>query len=296
MLDRSRALLLALVCATACGGSPDTPDEPAPPVATPAAGTNQVASADGVPISYSVEGTGPTALVFIHDWAADRGYWEHQVDVFAPDYTVVTLDLAGHGRSGATRERWSWDAYADDVAAVVNALDLDRVVLVGHSMGGLVALLAAPKLPGRVIGVVPVQAVLNAEFMLPPEAWKNQIDTFSVEYGAKCATLAATRFVAGSDPELVQRVTADICAKEPDLLLRQLRIFPELNQPEALAGVDVPIRSINSDKSVTKEDVNKKYAKDIETRYVYGVGHYVMLENPTSFNEKLAEILVEVQF
>jgi pimeloyl-ACP methyl ester carboxylesterase len=93
-------------------------------------------SADGVPIHYDVQGTGALALVFVHGWCCDRHSWDRQVDAFAPSYTVVRLDLAGHGASGQARTQWTMAAFGQDVVAVVEQLRLVQVVLIGHSMGG----------------------------------------------------------------------------------------------------------------------------------------------------------------
>src|SRR3954463_16548048 len=72
-----------------------------------AARTGTAKSADGVPIHYEVQGSGEPALVFVHGWAIDSRYWDAQVPVFARTHRVVTLDLAGHGRSGRGRKEWT---------------------------------------------------------------------------------------------------------------------------------------------------------------------------------------------
>ena len=68
-----------------------------------------VKATDGLSIVTEVHGKGDTALVFIHGWCGDREYWKHQVDAFAGDYQVVTLDVAGHGESGKDRKEWTVD-------------------------------------------------------------------------------------------------------------------------------------------------------------------------------------------
>ena len=104
----------------------------------------------GWSIVGEVRGQGDTALVFLHGWCGDREYWKNQVGVFAADYRVVAIDQAGHGESGKDRKAWTADGLAGDVEAVVKALGLKRVILVGHSMAGSVALLAAKRMPGTV--------------------------------------------------------------------------------------------------------------------------------------------------
>ena len=133
---------------------------PAPP---PEVIAGVIEAADGVPIVYDAKGAGETALVFLHCWSCDREFWREQVDVFAEDYRVVAMDLPGHGASGAGREDWSIAGLAEDVRTVVDELGLERVVLVGHSMGGPIALLAAPLLEGRAVGVACVDTLHNAE-------------------------------------------------------------------------------------------------------------------------------------
>ena len=126
-------------------------------------------SADGVPIHYEVQGQGEPALVFVHGWAIDSRYWDQQVPIFARTHRIVTLDLAGHGQSGRGRKDWTVAAFAQDVRAVVEALALKKVVLVGHSMSGNVILEAARAMPDRVVGLIPVDTLLDVDEQTNPE-------------------------------------------------------------------------------------------------------------------------------
>src|SRR5262245_60797096 len=137
---------------------------------------------DGLDLVCEVRGQGDTALVFLHGWCGDRAYWKHQVDAFAADYRVVTLDQAGHGESGKDRKAWSVSGLAGDVEAVVKALGLKRVILVGHSMGGPVALLAARRMPGTIVAVVGVDTLQNAEFEPPEEVRKTFMEAFEKDF------------------------------------------------------------------------------------------------------------------
>src|SRR5688500_5426682 len=71
------------------------------------------ASVDGLDIHSSVTGTGPATLVFVHGWTCDSSSWDAQVPVLAGKYRVVTLDLPGHGKSGAPADgKFSMDLFA----------------------------------------------------------------------------------------------------------------------------------------------------------------------------------------
>src|SRR5574342_1002926 len=133
-----------------------------------------VPSSDGVPIRYHAEGAGEPALVFVHCWCCDRRLWDGQLPAFAPGHRIVTLDLAGHGESGRGRKDWTIEAYAADVRAVADELDLARAILVGHSMGGKVIVEAARSMGRRVVGIVPVDAWTNVREREKAE----DIDTF----------------------------------------------------------------------------------------------------------------------
>src|SRR5215510_3546832 len=91
-----------------------------------------ISAKDGLTLVCEVAGgRGDTALIFLHGWCGDREYWKRQVDVFAADYRVVTLDQAGHGESGKNRKHWTVSSLAGDVESVAKALGLRRIIVVG---------------------------------------------------------------------------------------------------------------------------------------------------------------------
>lgn len=93
-------------------------------------------AADGTPIFYKDWGKGPPIL-FSHGWPLSADAWEGQLIHFAQQgFRVIAHDRRGHGRSGQPGGRDSMDIYADDLAALMDALDLQGIVLVGHSTGG----------------------------------------------------------------------------------------------------------------------------------------------------------------
>jgi hypothetical protein len=99
-----RNLLVAMLIAVtvfACSKPKPTPAAP-PPAAAQIPQTDGAAhiaiAPDGVHVQYRVYGSGEPALVFIHGWSGDSNYWREQTSEFSKRYTLVTVDLAGHGR------------------------------------------------------------------------------------------------------------------------------------------------------------------------------------------------------
>ncbi len=112
----------------------------------------------GVKLAYEVKGEGEPALVFVHGIACHRGFWSSQVHHFARHHRVLAVDLRGHGDSDAPEQRYTMLGFADDVAWMCAQLDFRRPVVVGHSLGGLVALALAD--PLQTAAVVLIDSVL----------------------------------------------------------------------------------------------------------------------------------------
>ena len=95
-----------------------------------------VTTRDGAQIFYKDWGTG-TPVVFSHGWPLNADAWDDQLNLVAENgYRAIAHDRRGHGRSTQTWDGNDMDTYADDLAEVVEALDLHDAVLVGHSTGG----------------------------------------------------------------------------------------------------------------------------------------------------------------
>jgi len=255
-------------------------------------GSPVVAASDGVPIHYSVAGKGEPALVFVHCGGCNRNFWENQVAEFSKTHRVVTIDLPGHGESGSGRKSWSIESYSDDVKTVVTKLDLKRVVLVGSSMGGPIIVETAKRMPERVVGIVPVDTLQNVEQKLPPEQVDAVIKQLQADYKAAMTGLLNQFLFSANTPEAVKtRVINEVVSRQPEVALAILKGIISYDPAPALREVKVPIKAINSDLNPTKVEVNRKYAPQFDAVIIKGTGHYPMLEDPTRFNQMLAEIL-----
>jgi pimeloyl-ACP methyl ester carboxylesterase len=281
----SSVFCLALLFRAVLGGEAD--DKPA---------RKTVRAEDGVSIICDIRGKGDTALVFLHGWCGDREYWKHQVDVFAPDYRIVTLDQAGHGESG-NRKHWSAGSLAGDVEAVAKALDLKRVILIGHSMGGPVALMAAKRMPNTVIAVIGVDTLQNVELKAPEQIRKSVLEGFEADFKGMMRKSLPSLLPEKADPELKKWILTRAEQQDPKMALGLMHDSMNLDTKTLLKDAKKPIRCINSGGpfpffTPTDAAINKKYA-DYSAVIIDGVGHYPMLEKPAEFNEKLRKVLQE---
>jgi pimeloyl-ACP methyl ester carboxylesterase len=262
---------------------------------TPTPQTGIAKSDDGVPIHYQVQGQGEPALVFVHGWAIDSRYWDAQVPEFARTHRVVTLDLAGHGRSGRGRKDWSVAAFGQDVRAVVEALSLKKVVLVGHSMSGNVILEAAKAMPERVVALIPVDTLLDVEEMASDAEIKGAIAAFRADYPATASGfMRKYMFTDTTAPALVEAVVKDATSFPPEVGVPVLEQSWQHDVRPLLKEIHVPIVAVNADKSPTRLDHARRYAPQYDALIVKGVGHYLMREDPVAFNAQLARAVARV--
>jgi pimeloyl-ACP methyl ester carboxylesterase len=257
-------------------------------------------AADGANLIGEVRGKGETALVFLHGWGGDREYWKNQVAVFAGDHRIVALDQAGHGESRTGRKDSNVNALAADVETVVKDLGLKRVILVGHSMGGPVALAAAKRLPGTVVAVIAVDTLHNAEEKFPAELAQKLLAEIEKDFkGTIRAGFFTGLLPEKADPELANWLAKKAEGQEPKMAVALMRDIFGLDNAKLLQEARVPVRCINSSggyeffKPITV-DVNRKYA-DFAAVFIDAVGHYPMLEKPDEFNRDLREALKEFE-
>ncbi|HXV77354.1 MAG TPA: alpha/beta hydrolase [Candidatus Polarisedimenticolaceae bacterium] len=285
------AILSAVSLSAACGG-PGAPDAPAGPDPRLAAGRHEFVTEDGAAMPYVVEGDGETALVLIHGWMCDRTFWDAQLPVLRERYLVITLDLPGHGEGGETRERWSVAGFGEDVAALVERLDLERVVLVGHSMGGEVALRAAALARGRVIGIVGVDTLHDAEFDFARPDVAQMIAAVQQDFRGTCAAMVESMFVEESAESVEANVRRRACEESNAAVGTALILdFVTIDLPAWFREAGVPIRAINAAApNPTRVDTNRKYA-DFDAVLIDGVGHFPHMTRPDEFNARLLQAL-----
>jgi pimeloyl-ACP methyl ester carboxylesterase len=292
MVHRASLLVVAALSLAACGQGGKAPPAAAPAAAgatTSNEGPRIVMSDDLVHLEYRVLGQGEPAVILIHGWCGNADYWHAQFDALKARYTVVAVDLAGHGASGANRTDWSIANYASDLAIIARQLPNTRIVLVGHSMGATVALAAAPRIGPRVIGIVVVDALRSVG--LPPLSAGEiaaKVAPFRSDFiGATRALVTDSLFEKGADPLLVQKVAYDMSLHSPAVAVPTLEKLLALDLAPLLPNVHVPVYAINSDLAPTDAERIRKSLPDFTLDVLPHTGHFLMLETPERFNPLL---------
>jgi len=253
-------------------------------------------SADGVSITYEVRGEGEPALVFVHGWANNRGIWDTQVAHFSQKYKAVAIDLAGFGESGNERKMWTMESFGDDVAAVVNKLNLKNVILIGFSMGGPVVLEATKRVPEHITGVVLVDVLHDIKTVLSQEEINNLIRYF-MDVATEPTIEKLEPFFKKNRDESFKRVTS-MMVKDASKVgwsesLKDVFRWSNEECIKSLQKIQAPLISINSDQPPTNVEAFKEYVPSFEAKIIPGVGHVVFWDAPDEFNRLLEEAVQE---
>ena len=256
-------------------------------------------SFDSERIAYDVVGKGKTALIFIHGWSCDGRYWQNQIPVFAKAYRVITVDLAGHGHSSLDRSEFSMVSFARDVKAIIDKENIDRAILIGHSMGGGVIAEAARLLPERVIGIVGIDTLQNVGERTPQHVIDEMVKPFEADFKVATRNFISPMFPQGTDPRLVNWVKEDMSSAPKEIALSAFRnyIGQYVNGDAATVfkDIQIPVVSINARLWPTAPEENRKHIKEYELFYIEKTGHFPMLENPEAFNMLLKKAIKAIE-
>jgi pimeloyl-ACP methyl ester carboxylesterase len=255
-------------------------------------GTPQiVSSGDGVHIEYRTYGAGDPAVVLVHGWSCDANYWNAQLAELQARYTVVLVDLAGHGASEKNRSDWSMANYGEDVAAVVRQLPNRQVVLVGHSMGGTVALEATRRIGDRVIGIIAVDSLKSVgQPPLPAKQVEMRVAPFKADFiGETRKFVTESLFPKGADPQFVNKVAYDMSLEPPEVGVASMRALLLTDLAPVVADIHIPVLAINSDLAPTDEARIRKSLPDFKAEVVPHSSHFLMMDDARRFNPILLQ-------
>jgi len=249
------------------------------------------ASVDGIDLYYDSRGNSP-AIIFVHGWTCDTSAWREQVPAFDEHYRVITLDLPGHGRSGSPAEDgFSMDLFARAVEAVRAEAGVDKVVLVGHSMGVIVIRQYAVKYPDHVAGLVAVDGPLDLRSldeygdvqasMMTPEGREKLIRSMFVPQTPQALQQQILSMMLGT-PE-VTAVGAGRAIFDPAIRTADVIDAPVLLVLAGTAKVPDP---------AALQDILPR----LEVTQIAETGHFLMMEKPDEFNRVLAGFLDRIDF
>lgn len=234
-------------------------------------------------LSYAVHGGGSSPerrppLVLIHGAGGSRLSWPPELRRLEGE-RVYAIDLPGHGRSEGEGEA-TISGYFERVHDWARAIGIERAVLVGHSMGGAIALTAALRIPTRVAGLVVVAS--GAALRVNPTILEGTADIQRL--AQTVGAIISWSFAPQAPPQLVERARAQMLETAERVLHQDFQACDRFDVLDRLAEISTPTLVIcgREDKMTPAAD-NQKLAEAIPgARFeaIQGAGHMVMLERP----------------
>jgi pimeloyl-ACP methyl ester carboxylesterase len=246
---------------------------------------------DGNKIYYVQEGDGEVCLVFISGLGGQILEWDYQKPL-SSKFTIVLLDLSGHGKSSSERKAWTMVSYGRDVEAVVVSLNLRNVVFVGHSMGGAVMLEAAKLLGDRILGLIGIDTLWPGSpiFDAPQPEMKDEFFAPILQDAAAWLLQVVETFYSDKiDKQYWVRVVQAHTHFDPQVIIGSMEALWEWDLHDPLKELHLPIRCIAAGKTFPDPENREKYRSYFQTVFMEGLGHCLFWEEPEEFNRLLAE-------
>lgn len=257
---------------------------------------------DGHEITYDDRGNG-LPVIFVHGFPHDRALWAQQLDGLAGHGRCIAPDLRGFGGSGR-RGPFSMDQYADDIACLMDHLELPQAVLAGVSMGGYVALAFWRRHPDRVRALILSDTRAGADDDAG-RAKRRELIALANEVGPRAV---AARMLDG----MVGRSTRE---RSPEVVVELQRLMDRapvegvvgaleamMQRPDStpdLATITVPTLIITGDEDVTIPPRESRALHEAiagsQLEILTGTGHVPNVERPAAFNHVVGEFISRLQ-
>ena len=261
-------------------------------------------TAGGVNLNYTdTDGTG-TPVLLLHAFPLHSGMWEPQVEALGERYRIIAPDLKGFGDSDAPEHpsSYSMDAYADELAALLDELSVERAVVVGLSMGGYIALAMTRRRPDAIAALVLADTRAEAD---PPEGVEKRTNQQNQvrEQGTSGLIEALPNALLGGTtrakkPDVVKTVT-ELMDNPAAGFIGALEAMK--NRPDStgqLASITLPtLVIVGEEDTLTPPEAARRLHEGIagsRLAVLPEAGHISNLESPEAFTGALAEFLASI--
>ena len=254
------------------------------------------------PNLYFVDEGDPNGLpvVFVHGFPFSHAMWTPQLEAVAQKHRAIAYDLRGHGASPVGDGQYTIEGHVDDLIGLLDALKIERAVVVGLSMGGYIALRAIERNPERFLGLVLADTRSGAD--TNEGRIKRAAGVVNVKKNGSAAF--ADGFVPAvfapasleQMPDAVEQIRGIIAATTPLSLAGTLiAMAARTDTTESLASIKVPTLILVGEHDKVTPPTDSEAMSDripgAEFHRVPEAGHLSSLENPGFFNAKLLGFL-----
>ncbi|HEY1868538.1 MAG TPA: alpha/beta hydrolase [Candidatus Cybelea sp.] len=242
---------------------------------------------DGAELAYEESGAGLPTVLLVHGWQADRSVWREVIEALGADVRTVAVDLRGGGASRNASGPYALERFAADLRELVDSLRVGPAIVVGHSMGGTIALrfaLDAPELTRGLVLISPVPAS-GGGYSAKGEAY---LRSTAGDAGAARAWLART-FAGTPDAAMLDRVCAAAARADRVASLESFESWAHADFAEATRSIAAPALVVAPQHDVPDVYERKVAALLPNARFVVlpECGHYAILDRPQEIADSI---------
>ncbi len=250
---------------------------------------------DGHRVRYRSAGAGNRALVFLHGLGCNLDLWRLQAPVLQEHARLLFIDLPGHGASDKPVIPYTVDLHLAAVSAVLDHAGVDRVIPVGHSMGGGIAYQFVRRNPRRCPALIWVDGTFAIPAQIDEQIADNQrraADFRGLDGPVFIREFVESMFTPATPAAVRAEITAAFLATPAHVLASCLEGLVERSLFN-LERLDIPVLALFCRfwKPEPWLDLIRSYLPQIEIDLLDDVGHYPMLETPAVVNQALASFL-----
>ena len=206
-----------------------------------------------IPLSYTIKGQGEP-LVLLHGYLESKEIWNNVVNPLAQKYTVITIDIPGHGQSGILSEVHTMELMADVVNFIIEKFAFNKVKLLGHSMGGYIALAFANKYQHKLSLIGLVHSVSSFD---TPEKIKNRNREIDLIKKGKFDLICET-----SLPNVFAKDNLKKFSNELEIVKERTKLFDPNGVISLIKGMQVRKDNIDFFKNLSLPKIIIKGVKD----------------------------------
>ena len=254
---------------------------------------------EGVKLSYESAGQGE-ALVFIHGLGSSGADWELQIGPFSKQYQVVTFDVRGHGRSDKPPGPYRIAQFAEDTAALIEALKLAPAAIVGVSMGGMIGLQLVLDRPELVKCLVVVNSGSEVVPRTLRERWQALQRFLIVRLLGmrKMGQVLSQRLLPKPEHEELRRLFVERWAQNDQrAYIESMKAIVGWNVTDRLGEIDKPVLVLAADQDYTSLETKQAMVsriKGAQLQVIEDCRHAMPVERPDEFNQALLSFLEKV--